>query len=87
MIDAIGLLCKMPHQKFEGQIQGLYLKHDDAKFVIEELIKSIEDDTELTPSKQVLGYIEGLLDSKDWDENDPVFKTLLKIQEYIRPIV
>lgn len=41
MIDAIALLNKMPHQEFSGMVTGLWLSHDNAKFVLEQVINDL----------------------------------------------
>ena len=41
MIDAIGLLNRMPHHEFTGQVNGLFLSHDNALFVLEQVINDL----------------------------------------------
>lgn len=41
MIDAIALLNRMPHQEFEGMLKGLWLSHDNAMFVLEQVINDL----------------------------------------------
>lgn len=41
MIDAIALLNRMPHEEFTGMIKGLWLSHDNARFVIEQVINNL----------------------------------------------
>ena len=42
-MDAIAMLCRMPHVHLEGQIRhGDYLHHEDAVFVVEQLMEEYE---------------------------------------------
>ena len=83
-MDAIATLNRMPHTMLNDKP---YLKNEDARFVIEQLIEEYEsnnDDKRFPSSRQIVGYIDGLLESKiDAPEDDPVVKVLQDIRFYI----
>lgn len=65
------MLCRMPHIHLEGQVRhGNYLHHDDAVFVVEQLMEEYEkncvvgsDDTTALRNRAAIAAMQKLIDA------------------------